>query len=80
MKTEGDSLVEKTLNMSITEASEEKEQQKTAEGRQIINSFPSHFYFKPNTALTLRVCLPSVHFNHVVELKFNLWLHYVRQN
>ncbi|XP_073342703.1 uncharacterized protein [Pagrus major] len=31
VKTEGDSVVEKKLNMSITEASEEKEQQKTAE-------------------------------------------------
>lgn len=49
MKTEGDCVVEKTLNMSITEASEEKEQQKTAEGQQTINSFPSHFYFKPDT-------------------------------
>ena len=48
VKTEGDSVVEKSLNMSTTEASEEKEQQKAAEGRHIINSFPSHSIFTLN--------------------------------
>ena len=43
-------------------------------------SISFHFYFKSNTALTLHVCLLSVKFNQEVEMKFNLWLHYERQN